>query len=398
MLFTRYYFALEALALPALAIMIALPSGCSGEQSDPVSSHEAAAVRSGLSIATAEQDADDAAPEGRYPPSYDAGVSVDDDAGEVGPLSDASTESRDGAWASAWSRALVPTTVLPYAQPDQFEDQTLRLIVWPTLSGSSVRVKLSNAYATDPRVIGAAHVARHQSDGAVIADTDRVLTFDGMPSVMIAAGAEVWSDPVELEITAHEDLAISVYLPEAFAPAAFHPIGLRTSYVSSSGDYTASLAMPAPAEGAQTTSMIFFVAEVQVLPSSGTPAQVVALGDSITDGNCSDIDANGSWPDRLSKRLTLRRNGTPVGVINAGISSNRWLASDAAGLRGSERLSPLLEVPGVRWVVLFEGINDISYEHIQQPTSSLRTRKRSRRRTQHRSRSSGCPYCRSHTR
>lgn len=295
--------------------------------------------------------------------SRDAGASSDDDAGDANSLPASSTEAQ-GVWASAWSRALLSTTGAPRAQPAQFDDQTLRLIVWPTLGGSRVRVKLSNVYATTSLRVGAAHVARHQSDGTIVGDSDRVLTFNGMPSVTITAGAQAWSDPVALDVTAHADLAISVYLPDTFTPQAFHTIGLRTSYLSSSGDHTASITMPAPTAGAHTTTMIFFAAEVQVQASAGRPAQIVALGDSLTDGNCSDIDANGAWPDLLSKRLTSLPDGTPVGIINAGISSNRLAASDAVGVRGIERLAQLLELPGVRWLVLLEGVNDISYEHI----------------------------------
>lgn len=285
----------------------------------------------------------------------------DDDAG-ADSLLDASTEPQ-GAWASAWSRAWLSTTGMPAARPAQFDNQTLRLIVWPTLGGSRVRVKFTNAYATTPLRVGAAHVALRQSEGTIAGDTDRVLSFDGMPSVTIAAGAEAWSDPVALDVAAHDDVAISVYLPDTFEPQSFHPVGLKTSYLSSAGDHTASITMPAPTAGSKTTAIIFFAAELQVHSSAVAPAQIVALGDSITDGYCSTIDANGAWPDLLSKRLTALADGTPVGIINAGISSNRLVASDVAGVRGIDRLVELLEVPGVRWVLLLEGVNDISYEH-----------------------------------
>ena len=278
------------------------------------------------------------------------------------------------AWVGAWSRAPLSTTVtratteVQPTVPAQFASQTLRVMLWTTIGGSQVRVKLTNSFATAPLPVGAAHVALRQSGGTIVPGSDRALTFGGSSSVTIAAGAEAWSDPVALNVSAHSDLAVSVYVPSTLTPQTFHPTGLKTSYVSQRGNFTAAGTMPQPYFGTRTTTMVFFVAEVQVL-SPGMPAEIVALGDSITDGYCASTDANGDWPDLLSRRLTTLPDGNPVGVVNAGISSNRLEASDGAGLRGLLRLPELLTRPGVRWVVLLEGVNDISYE--QAPASDL---------------------------
>jgi lysophospholipase L1-like esterase len=94
----------------------------------------------------------------------------------------------------------------------------------------------------------------------------------------------------------------------------------------------------------------------------------VALGDSITDGAASANDMNGSWPDVLSKRLPALQDGTPVCVINMGIGSNRLLTSDAAGPAGIKRLEEdVLSRPNVSHLIVMEGINDISYEHVPAP-------------------------------
>ena len=275
----------------------------------------------------------------------------------------------DGVWADGWYRAPLSTTVTTSGTtrqttvPASFSNQTLRLIVWTTLGGAQVRVKLTNLYSTAPLSIGTARVGLRQSGGTVVSGTSQLLTFAGSSSVTIGPGEEVWSDPVALTVAARSDLAVSVYVPGTVTPATFHPVGLKTSYLSTTGDFTSSATMPSPGWWTtRTTTMVLFGAEVQVL-SGGMPAEVVALGDSITDGYCSTVDANGSWPDLLAKRLPALPDGTPVGVINAGISSNRLVASDGAGLRGLLRLSELLGRQGVRWVVLLEGINDISYEH-----------------------------------
>ena len=121
--------------------------------------------------------------------------------------------------------------------------------------------------------------------------------------------------------------------------------------------------MPVPSGSAtKTTTQVLFASEVQVL-ATGTPQTIVAIGDSITDGACSNTNTNGSWPDLLSARMPALADGTPVSIVNAGIGSNRFVASDGAGLSGLHRLPDVLALPQVKWVVFFEGINDISYEH-----------------------------------
>ena len=274
-----------------------------------------------------------------------------------------------GTWVDAWGRSPLSTTVTTSSTtvqstvPSQITNQTIRLIAWTTVGGSQVRVKLTNQFSTAPLVVSAAHVARRQSGGTITSGTDRVLTFGGSASVTIAAGAEVWSDPVTLTVPAHTDLAISLYLPGTFTPKTFHPTGLKTSYLSPTGNFTASATMPVPTGSAtRTTTQVLFVSEVQVL-AAGPAMTIVAIGDSITDGACASNDTNGSWPDLLSARLSALPDGTSVSVVNAGIGSNRFQASDGAGLSGIHRLPELLTRPAVEWVILFEGVNDISYEH-----------------------------------
>jgi len=108
--------------------------------------------------------------------------------------------------------------------------------------------------------------------------------------------------------------------------------------------------------------MYFFVSDIQVL-APATSKVIVAFGDSITDGAASANDLNAAWPDVLSKRLPALQDGSPVCVINMGIGSNRLLTSDAAGPAGLKRLEEdVLARPNVSYLILLEGINDISYE------------------------------------
>lgn len=274
----------------------------------------------------------------------------------------------DKLWIDAWSRTLLSTTVtrsttsVQSTVPTQFANQTYRLMAFTTVGGSQVRVKLSNGFSTAPLVIGAAHIALRDKNGSIRSSSDHALFFKGRRTVTLDPGTEAWSDAVNLKVAQHTDVAISIYLPQTFTATAFHPTGLKTAYLSKPGNFTAARTMPM-AGTEPTTTMLFFVSQIQVLAVPSTRS-IVALGDSITDGACSDVDVNGSWPDLLSKRLATRPNGSSIAVINAGIGSNRFVTSDGAGLRGLNRLPELLQRNGVAWLILFEGVNDISYEHI----------------------------------
>jgi lysophospholipase L1-like esterase len=93
--------------------------------------------------------------------------------------------------------------------------------------------------------------------------------------------------------------------------------------------------------------------------SGPTTAAAVILGDSLTDGRGSTTNGNDRWPDQL---LDLRRSsgdGTGTAVLNQGIGGNRVMR-DGLGPSVASRLDrDVLTVSGVKWLVVFAGVNDI---------------------------------------
>ncbi len=268
-------------------------------------------------------------------------------------------------WVDAWAVSYLPTTVngAPQAVPT-FDNQTLRLNMFLKLGGTALRVKLTNRFATHPLVVGGAHVASRQSAAGpdIIPETDHGLTFAGARTLRLDPGKEVWSDPADLAVKQHEDVAVSLFLPEPTTPEAFHPVGLKTQYIVA-GDHCGDATFSPAGPGSRTT-MYFFVSGVQVMAPARSKV-IVAMGDSITDGAASANDRNAAWPDVLSSRLPALPDGTPVSVINMGIGSNRLVSGDAAGPAGLRRLEEdVLSRPNVSHLILLEGINDISYEQV----------------------------------
>ncbi|MEO8179859.1 MAG: GDSL-type esterase/lipase family protein [Deltaproteobacteria bacterium] len=276
----------------------------------------------------------------------------------------AATPAVAETWVSAWGgRGPLSTTIttdrtLEDPVPD-LSGRTLRLMAHLTTGGNQVRVRFSQRFSSSTLDVGAAHLAVRSSGSAIVPATDRALTFDGASSVAVPAGADVWSDPINLAVVAGDDLAISVYVPGAFIPTTQGGRGqLKTSYHQPGNQVSA-----ASLTQAQTTRRVFVAYEVQVL-SPDPAATIVTLGDSITEGACSTLDANGDWPDLLSKRLPALRDGTRLAVFNAGIGSGRFASSDGAGVRGLSRLDELLVLPNLASVLILMGVNDISYEHV----------------------------------
>ena len=240
--------------------------------------------------------------------------------------------------------------------PINFKNQTLRQIVHTSLAGDRVRVVLSNAFGTLPLEIGAAHVALREKDAAIQPKSDRPLTFGGVASTMIAAGAVAVSDPVNLAVPTAADLVVDIYLPGDTAaspsPLTTHQGALQQNYISADGNHAGD----ADFAGAATTPSWFFLARVEVTAPQNAGA-VVAFGDSITDGTRSTPGTNNRWPDEFARRLAAAK--IPLGVLNEGIAGNRVLC-DGAGVSALARFDrDVIVQPGAKYVVVLESINDI---------------------------------------
>jgi len=249
---------------------------------------------------------------------------------------------------------------IPGLSNSGFSNQTVRHVTHVSIAGNRLRVRLSNAYGAGPLRIGAAHVALQSSGASIVSGSDRALTFNGNRSITIPAGAVMLSDPVDLEVPAFADLAVSIYFPGTTGPITWHQLAMQTAYVSTPGDFTTAVEMPV----ASTATSRFVLADVEVATAKRIGA-VVTLGDSITDGYGSTVDADHRWPDYLSLRLNAgnAKNGTAekygMAVLNQGISGNRLL-HDKFGPNSLARYDrDTLTQIGVTHVIVLEGINDI---------------------------------------
>jgi lysophospholipase L1-like esterase len=263
-----------------------------------------------------------------------------------------------GTWAASPQRPrAVPATPTP-GRPvpmASIRNQTVRMIARTSIGGHRVRIQLSNAFGSAPLVIGAAHIAIRDKESAIVPASDRTLLFGGRPTCWIPPGATEISDAVNLDIPAASDLAVSIYIPETGAADTLHAVGLHTTYVSKQGNTTA-----APMIVEATTSQSYYWLTNIDVAAPADAAAIVTFGDSITDGAVSTPDTDHSWPSLLARRLPAW-GGANIAVLNEGISGNRLLRDrDGAGVSALARFDrDVLAQPGVKWLMILEGINDI---------------------------------------
>jgi len=267
------------------------------------------------------------------------------------------------SWSTAWAAA--PACAMT-ARDGGLAGYTVRNVVHTTIGGPRVRLRLTNRFGDAPVTFGHVTVAlsAHRGgtgdpgDGSAADGTMREVTFGGKKTVTVAAGDEVFSDPVTLDVPAAADLLVSAWTPEFTGQVTAHAHTRQICYLSHGPDDAAA----ATGKDAFTEKILFwlFLAAVEV---TGAPGTVVAFGDSITDGLGATTGANTRWTDLLAERLGS------YGVANAGITGNRLLHDSEyphydvyvqAGRAGLTRFAAdALELSGARTVIILIGINDL---------------------------------------
>ena len=241
------------------------------------------------------------------------------------------------------------------------------MIVRTSVAGDSVRLTLSNALGVDTLRVGAVHVALRGRESAIVAETDRTVTFGGKTSFSIQPGALVVSDAVALAVPALTELAVSVYLPGDTRSVTTHEFALNTTYVAA-GNAARATDLP----NAATNLTYFWLTGVEVLAPSEAGA-IVAFGDSITDGVTTTSATHRAWPSLLAAKLQSDPATRHWAVINAGISGNR-VRRDVIGTSALGRFDrDVLARAGVKWLVLCEGINDITFSALPAVPDDQRT-------------------------
>ena len=256
-------------------------------------------------------------------------------------------------WVGTWGAA--PQLTEPGNLPPApgLAEHTLRQVVYVSIGGSRLRVRISNAYGNGPLSLRGAELALSTSGHTIDAATARPVAFSGLPSVTVAAGATLISDPLDFELAPQTRLAVTLAFGSTPTDVTGHPGSRTTSYIAA-GTACAAASLPAPVE----IEHWYYLTGIDVVadPASGA---VVAIGDSLTDGRGSTTNGNDRWPDTLSRRLRANAATAGVAMLNQGLGGNAVLSGGLGPTAASRFQRDVLEQSGVRWIIVLHGVNDI---------------------------------------
>ncbi len=264
-------------------------------------------------------------------------------------------------WVTTWGCApqLTEPGNLP---PVSLAHNTLRQFVRVSLGGKNLRVRFANIFGTNSVTIHSAHLALAAEKGSagsgeIKLATDKALTFQGASEVVIPRGETIFSDPMEFDLPALAEVAVSIYFGDISATTITgHPGSRTTSFIVAS-NFVSAASLP----DAKKTAHWYLVTGIEVSADSSSKT-IVVLGDSITDGRGSTTDSNNRWPDNLARRLNTNAPTANVGVVNMGIGGNGIFGGlGPAAVKRFDR--DVLKQSGARWLIVFEGVNDIGGAH-----------------------------------
>ena len=260
----------------------------------------------------------------------------------------------DNHWVGTWGTA--PQLVENNNNPPSpgLGNNSLRQIVQVSIGGEKVRLKLTNEFSTGSTEIKAVELAYAKTAGSSseIDESSVVsLTFNGKAGVTMPAKGKAVSDAVNFKLSGRQNVAITIHYGSASSSSVSgHPGSRTTSYLKSGNTTDFS--------GATKTDHWYNILalEVEVPEQAGA---VAILGNSITDGRGSTTNQQNRWADVLSRRLLANEPTSQVGVLNMGIGGNCVLAGGLGPTGSSRYQRDLFGQEGVKWIILFEAVNDL---------------------------------------
>ena len=270
-----------------------------------------------------------------------------------------------GHWVGTWAAA--PQLTEPSNMPPPpftqgnlvFADSTVRQSIHVTAGGRLIRLRFSNAYGgTDlpiTNVSVALPVGGQAGVSAIKPGTSHPVTFDGRTAIDIPVGAQLVSDPLDFPVATGSNLTVTIYLAAGQASSSItsHP-GSRTTTYMLAGNHLDDADLP----GAASVAHWYFLSGLEAWEPNGTAA-IDVVGDSLTDGRGSTTNGDDKWTDQLFTRLQSITGASRLTVLNQGLGGNRVL-HDGLGPNVLARVDrDVLAQSGVRWLILFEGVNDI---------------------------------------
>ena len=256
-------------------------------------------------------------------------------------------------WVTTWATAL--QIAEPHNTPPEpyLADNSFRQILQTSVAGKQLRLHLSNIFGEEDVEILGVEIAEAKTMGAspeIYEKSSVSLTFNGKKGVVIKPGEDVVSDPVKFKLDERMNLAVTIHYGSISSTRiTSHPGSRTTSYIAEGN--TTDFSNPVA-----KTDHWYTISSIDVVPTKKASA-IAVLGDSITDGRGTTTNGQDRWTDHLSR--SLMEHGKNIAVLNFGLGGNCVLRGGLGPTGQSRYARDLFGHEGVKYIILFEGVNDI---------------------------------------
>ncbi len=243
-----------------------------------------------------------------------------------------------------------------------FQNATVRQTLQMALPADMLRIRVSNAFGATPLSISHMTIASPgpnvtaAGSPLIQQETAQTITFSNNSGITIPTSGLAVSDPVKFSVSSGDSISVTVYLEngqQGFSITS-HP-GSRVTSWFGYGDQNLAANLTG---STQSAAHWYFLSAVEGWLTDAESAFVI-VGDSITDGRGSTTDKNNRWPNLLNARMQHDESAKHVAPVNQAAGGNRILA-DGLGPNAWSRIPrDVLAQSGVRYSMIFEGVNDI---------------------------------------
>ncbi len=282
-------------------------------------------------------------------------------------------------WVQVWGQAHSAFSFFYYPSCKK----TYRMVIKSSVSGSQVRIDLSNECAKNAVLICAMSVAKCDKDGNLTGDPKRV-TARGMEGFWLKIGQNAITDPVKLNIGANEYFCVSICVEKGALRSGnlidnVELITVKGNAVADKNITNHRRVRDGVREIASKVLGMYFhkpiplFRSVEILNDTGARA-ITVFGDSISQ--------QGYWTNAFAQRIYDEFPGK-YSVINKSIMGNRvlrdfsgrFICKGLFGISGINRLQrDVLEYPDTEYVIFELGTNDfLQYASIAAPKSEKPT-------------------------
>lgn len=263
----------------------------------------------------------------------------------------------EAGWVATWASAQLTAGAdeLPVNPP--LKENTCRQQIRVNVGGDKIRLTLSNEYGELPAIFESVHIAHllNAGENAIDTSTDTPVTFGGSSEIQIDAGQTATSDEIDFKFEALDDLAITIKFGKYAGSSATSHTGARCNTWIIEGNHVTDESFTAT----ETMTSWYFISELDTWAEAGTKT-VVLFGDSITDGYGTTPNQFERWSDEMTRLFQSNPDYKNISVINEGIGGNSIFGG--LGTAAKDRFDrDVLNIAGVRYVIVLIGINDIGY-------------------------------------